>query len=412
MGYTFLPAQLLKYCMSLLWVNVDLSESFSTIGITSDGSTYDNVHDVGLDSPGPGQGGSTLSGGLIPPTITWENQTFNIGPTDAPDCVAVVGPAIPLPQSGCTHLYIIATTANGSTNPLTIGVRYSDSALSDFFQGFSDWAVPQGLSGEHQVFSMPYRNRGDGGHDNNVFWLYGHIIPLDTSRIPSQLEWPAATSDPPWTYIFAINEVIDTGVTPATGSGTGTFNAHYIITGSGGGLGEGGNANETLGTFDNFHVTTEDGKGIILREGSGIAPALTHNVTGSGEGIGSGSGSVTVSYNVTGVGGSNGSGAGHLVLTHHITGVGGSTGSGTGVVDEHTGSGQHYIIVGTGGSRSGGTGFLKYTEGATTRLQASCVSERKKLFVLCRGAYVPVITRCIQYLGDPDITRICRIDSR
>lgn len=368
--------------MSITWVSVDLSSQFTTIGITTDGSVYDSSSNTGLDSSGPGTGGSTYAGGLVPSTINWQGEVFNIGPVDEVDVVAFEGQAIPLVGITSNVMYFLGFSTNGPSEAgeeFTLYVTYADSATSAIFIGMSDWANPLGFGGETEVLSMPYRNNPGGGHDDNTFWIYGYSIPLDPTRIPSHFTLSddvAKEPDGPFAYLLAINLAYEDTPGGASASGVGIANASYNIIGSGGSVGNGDFViTATL-------ITTNDGHNLITDSGN---------------------------FLITDAGGS------FLAIdtsfvAHDTFSSGGAIGSGVGIVSIP--ESETYSEVSDGGAMCYGIGRVGYTPGPMSTLISSCKFINNVKFIVCRDAYIPSITRCNERIIDRRVPKICKVNSK
>jgi hypothetical protein len=373
--------------MSILWNSVNLSSDFTTIGIMPDDSTWGDDQNTGLDGSGPGTGGTCYSSNLMPSTIDWQSETFNIGASDAEDIIAFEGQNIPLLGIQSNILYFLGLSTSGSTGTLTFQVHYADSATSDFFQSMSDWANYQGFGGETEVFSMSYRNRSDGSHDYNTFWVYGYSFALDPTRIPASFTLPTEDTNPS-AYILAINQAMDLGADAAIGGGSGVTQATYNITGSGGATGSDEiNTVIFIDTENSYQLLCENGDFLIV-SGEEVPPnnvSLTCNARGSGGSICGGIGSSRATYSIIGYG----------------SAICGGNGSSSG------GSGNTYYETGSGGCLISVESINGYIPGPITVFNNSCKVFSTISFYKCRGAYIPTLTRCNQQIIDALAENLC-----
>jgi len=163
-------------------VRVNLSPAFNrSSGVVADGSPFG----AGLDGTA-----ASYSGNLLGPVVTWNNTTFNLGPTNALDVVSGTGQTISLPAGKFSALRVLATGVQGNQISQTFTVTYSDGATSTFTQSMSDWFTPQNYSGEATVVTMAYRDMGDSTRDNRPFHLYGYSFGLDPAKTVSSVRLP------------------------------------------------------------------------------------------------------------------------------------------------------------------------------------------------------------------------------
>ena len=80
---------------------VDLTSLYNVIGIRHDGETY--------TGPGFDTYGYTYSFNLTGGSVTWNGNTFTLGPPSAPDCLADAGQVIPLPPGNYTALLLLGS---------------------------------------------------------------------------------------------------------------------------------------------------------------------------------------------------------------------------------------------------------------------------------------------------------------
>ena len=171
---------------------VDLSSSFNTHGMYSDGSRF--ARSASLDG-----GGFAYSAQLLGTTQTWNGVTFKLGPANGLD--AVTSQTVSLPAGRYLSVNILGTAVDGSQPDQSFTVTYDDSSQSTFTQNLSDWYAPSDFPGEFDAVSMPYRLMGNGHKDERAFHLYAYSLDLDSSKSVRSLRLPENEN----TLIFAVS---------------------------------------------------------------------------------------------------------------------------------------------------------------------------------------------------------------
>jgi hypothetical protein len=161
---------------------VNLAGAFNRTGIVTDGSTFGG----GFDSDG-----WALSANLLGSSVTWNNNSFNLGAPNTNDVISAVGQTINLPAGNFSTLNFLAAGVNGNQPNLTFTVTYTDGTTQTFTQSISDWYTPQGYSGESQAVTMGYRNVNNGGKDGRTFYVYGYSFALDSSKTVRSITLPS-----------------------------------------------------------------------------------------------------------------------------------------------------------------------------------------------------------------------------
>ena len=164
-------------------VQVNLASSFNHVGIVTDGSTFSSTG--GLD-----RYGSALSGNLLGTSQTWLGSTFAIGPANVKDVVVANGQTITLPAGQDVTLDLLATGVNQNQPNQTFTVTYTDGTKATFVQSISDWNTPQGYLRESQAIKMAYRDKSNGTKDTRIYYVYGYMLPLDSSKTVSSITLP------------------------------------------------------------------------------------------------------------------------------------------------------------------------------------------------------------------------------
>ncbi len=163
-------------------VQVDLSKTFTGIGITSDGKPFT----AGMDGLG-----NAYSGSLLPAIITFNNTQFQFAGADRPNVVSGTSAAIALPAGKYSTALLLAAGVNGAQLAQPFKVTYTDGSSVTFTQSLSDWFYPANYSGEITAFVMPYRNAANGTRDNRKFELYQYTFALNNTKTVSTITLPA-----------------------------------------------------------------------------------------------------------------------------------------------------------------------------------------------------------------------------
>jgi hypothetical protein len=96
--------------------------------------------------------------------------------------VSGAGQTITLPGAKYSYLTFLVAAVGGSQTSKTFTVNYTIGSPTTFQQSFSDWASPQGYSGESKAVTMSYRNLYTGHQDTRNVYLYAYTIQLDSTR--------------------------------------------------------------------------------------------------------------------------------------------------------------------------------------------------------------------------------------
>ncbi len=163
-------------------IQVDLNSEYNLVGITADGSRFTGG---GLDGHG-----NALSETEVGTSQTWGNVNFNIAPAGANNVIQAAGQTIGLPNSSYTQIEFLATGVNGGQANQTFTVRYTDGSSDTYVQSFSDWAIPQGFSGESDALSTAYRNTSSGSRNGGTFDVYGYSFAVNSSKTIESITLP------------------------------------------------------------------------------------------------------------------------------------------------------------------------------------------------------------------------------
>jgi hypothetical protein len=167
-------------------VAVSLSPFYNRPGIWTDKRTFNG----GLDG-----GGYAYSASLLGTAPTWNGIVFKLGPANANDAVSCAGQTIALPAGNFNTIQVLGTAVDGSQVNQPFTVTYADNSTATITQSLSDWANPQGYSGESQVVGMAYRNNGGGAPDlSTPVTLYGYTLTLNQTNRAVSLKLPVNAS--------------------------------------------------------------------------------------------------------------------------------------------------------------------------------------------------------------------------
>jgi beta-glucanase (GH16 family) len=182
-------------------VAVDLSAAYRRIGIVADKTTI--AAKGGIDGSG-----HAFSSKLLGTSVTWNGNTFTLGPAGANDVVSSAGQNIVLPATAATTLNVLALCVNGSLTGQTFTVTYTDNTTQVFTQSISDWSKPQKYTGESTAVSMSYRDNSAGTQTNGTYLIYGYSFTLNSSKTLKSIKLPTNSNV----------EVMAMDVTPANGA--------------------------------------------------------------------------------------------------------------------------------------------------------------------------------------------------
>ena len=152
----------------------NLSSTLNRTGIVADGTTFSGG---GLDGDG-----YALSSHLLGPSLTVGDAIFAFGPAGVNDVVSAAGQVIDLSSTNASSLTLLATGVKGSQVNQTFTVTYTDGTTASFVQSISDWAIPQGFSGESTALTTAYRDAPDGTKQSGQFNVYQYTFALNSSK--------------------------------------------------------------------------------------------------------------------------------------------------------------------------------------------------------------------------------------
>ena len=165
---------------------VPLTSSYNVNGIYTDGSIFGTG---GFDGTG-----AAYSSNLLGTSVTWNNITYPLGPTNAPDAVA--NTTVPLPAGHYVTLNLLGALVNGNVGTAsTFVVTYTDGTTTTVSQHLSDWVFPLNYPGETVITCVPYRNNSNGTTDAHLTCVFGYQIALDSTKIVQKVTLPGTRNN-------------------------------------------------------------------------------------------------------------------------------------------------------------------------------------------------------------------------
>ncbi|MBB5328771.1 hypothetical protein HDF14_002387, partial [Edaphobacter lichenicola] len=163
--------------------SVSLSSYYRVNAFQSNGSVFSTG---GFDNVG-----NAYSSNQVGTSITWNGQTYSLGPANLPD--AVTSTTIALPQGVFTGLTMIgaATTVGQTSQRFTI--TYTDGTTAFATISLDSWTPTTPftpVTGESIVSTTTIRNTGSGSSTAGTTYLYGYQIPLDGTKTVQSITLP------------------------------------------------------------------------------------------------------------------------------------------------------------------------------------------------------------------------------
>jgi hypothetical protein len=138
-----------------------------------------------------GAGGGAQSANRLGSAVTRNGNTYALGAADSPNIVQASGQTTALLAGRFSAPSFLAAAVNGNQPEQTFTVTYTDGTTQAFTQSLSDWAFPQGYSGESIVVTKPYQDRGDGTRDDSLlFHVYAYSFALDSGKTVQSITLP------------------------------------------------------------------------------------------------------------------------------------------------------------------------------------------------------------------------------
>ncbi|NYF54053.1 beta strand repeat-containing protein, partial [Tunturiibacter gelidoferens] len=163
--------------------SVSLSSYYRVNAFQSNGSLFSTG---GFDNIG-----NAYSSNSVGTSITWNGQTYSLGPANLPD--AVTSTVIALPQGAFSGLTMIgAATIVGQTSQ-RFTITYTDGTTVFAAVSLDSWTQTSPFTpypGESIVSTTAFRNTSSGGQTLGTTYLYGYTIPLDNTKTVQSITLP------------------------------------------------------------------------------------------------------------------------------------------------------------------------------------------------------------------------------
>jgi hypothetical protein len=155
-------------------------------------SGYYNIYGIATVGNPPRSGGFdndsyAYNSATIGTSATYQGLVFTLGPANAPDAVSSQTVALSGPYN---QLYLLGAGVNGAQTNQTIVVTYTDGTTSTFTQSFSDWANPQGFTGETTLLAASNRIAPNGQTQSLPVNVYGYTFELTAGKILQSVKLP------------------------------------------------------------------------------------------------------------------------------------------------------------------------------------------------------------------------------
>ncbi len=171
---------------------INLSSDFGAVGITSAGLTVEgDINQYGESLSSQALGGSTL---------TWDGQTFDLGPVNQDDIVPAGGQRVSIPEGSYTALYLLGLTSGyNETASNVFTLDYTNSSSDQYTLGFSDWmngytgvagTTAPGESIVAEPGSFDYWTGSADASATGRNYVYGYVIPVNPTRTLEYLVLP------------------------------------------------------------------------------------------------------------------------------------------------------------------------------------------------------------------------------
>jgi len=155
-------------------------------------SSYYNIYGIATVGNPPKSGGFdndsyAYNSSTLGTSATYQGLVYTLGPPNALD--AVIAQTVAL-SGQYNQLYLLGAGANGAQYNQTVIVTYSDGTSSTFTQNFSDWANPQGFTGETTVLAASNRIAPNGQTQNLAVNVYGYTLNLTSGKTLASVKLP------------------------------------------------------------------------------------------------------------------------------------------------------------------------------------------------------------------------------
>jgi hypothetical protein len=170
---------------------VNLSSVYNRAAIATVGTTgLAGVDDVGY----------SYAAALLNTSVSWNNETFLIGPANVPD--SVTSAKIPLPSGNYSSLGFLAASGLGKPdlNQQFI-VTYTDGTTTTLTQSMANWDSNTLYPGEQNALTMAYHITPSGTTQSGPYYLRGYTIALNPAKTVASLTLP----NNPHVEVFAVD---------------------------------------------------------------------------------------------------------------------------------------------------------------------------------------------------------------
>ena len=164
---------------------VDMGAPGSSYGVST------AFNQVGITTVGGGQLGSlnvsgeTYVAGLLGTTVTWDGQTFDMGPADTNDDYAASGAPIFVAEGSYTNLLFYGAGIGG-VQSATIYVCYTDGTDDVYNQDMSDWmggyTGPGTTAPGESIAGTTLDYNDASGEQSGKVYVYGYDIPVNPGK--------------------------------------------------------------------------------------------------------------------------------------------------------------------------------------------------------------------------------------
>ncbi len=199
---------------------VNLSSYYNIFGIATVGNP---PKFGGLDWFGDAYNSSTLG-----TTVTYQGQTFTLGPANALD--AVVAQTVALPAGSYSQLFLLGLGVFGAQNNQSIVVTYTDGSTSTFTQSMSDWWHSSGFSGETIVSSPSNIIAYNGSLESQPVSLYGYTFNLTAGKVAASVRLPFNRNAIFLAIGLGGSSTLPTAATPTFSPAPGTYSTPQTVT--------------------------------------------------------------------------------------------------------------------------------------------------------------------------------------
>ena len=192
---------------------------------------YYNVFGIATIGNPPTHGGFDndsfdFNSSLLGTSLTYQNLAFPLGGANVAD--AVTSQTIALPAGSYGQLFVLGGGVNGNQTNQAIVVTYTDGSTNTFTQNFSDWAHPQGYSGETTVIANASRIGPNGQTATPAVYVFGYTFNLNAGKAVASVKLPSNRN-----VVFlgmGLGNPLPTAATPTFTPAPGTYTSAQSVT--------------------------------------------------------------------------------------------------------------------------------------------------------------------------------------